>query len=391
MTAYVPVSKKTLQWILDNSEDSKRTAKQRKNVLEWMNNEDKKPTFKKVKAASSNLGIPFGYFFLKEPPKEEFPILEFRTINSKKHTQTSREFIDTYNKMVQIQEWAKNDRREHDQDSLPFIGSLDSSKNINEFITFIYKLLQLSDHWFENNKDSARSYNDLKKKISDLGVIVMSSGCVRNNPNRSLDLDEFRAFALSDNLAPLIFINSKDSYAGRLFSLIHEFIHLLMGSDDLYNTELENPEEHINKEAFVNRVTAEILVPNHIFMKEWNELTEPIDNRIYTLSRYFRCSSVVIARRALDNHLIEKSDYSKIVKVSKSNFQKSQKGSGGNFYNTKAYNIDQNFLKSLDRSLYEGRTQYTEAYFLTDTNRKTFDRLIDKSLGGNDVYGEVSY
>lgn len=45
----------------------------------------------------------------------------------------------------------------------------------------------------------------------------MESGVVGNNNQRSLDLNEFRGFFLSDPLAPLIFINSKDSASPKTF------------------------------------------------------------------------------------------------------------------------------------------------------------------------------
>ncbi|MGE4585603.1 MAG: hypothetical protein AB7C91_13215 [Sphaerochaeta sp.] len=55
--------------------------------------------------------------------------------------------------------------------------------------------------------------------MSEAGVIVMMNGVVRNNTHRPLSIEEFRAFALIDSFAPLIFINATDSASGRLFSL----------------------------------------------------------------------------------------------------------------------------------------------------------------------------
>ena len=45
----------------------------------------------------------------------------------------------------------------------------------------------------------------------------MMSGIVGNNTHRPLNIDEFRAFSVIDEYAPLIFINSNDSINGKLF------------------------------------------------------------------------------------------------------------------------------------------------------------------------------
>ena len=76
------------------------------------------------------------------------------------------------------------------------------------------------------------------------GIMVMQSGIVGSNTHRKLEIKEFRGFMLYDDLAPLIFINSSDSQAGKMFSLIHEYIHLLFKEDDVFiNDDLKNEDE----------------------------------------------------------------------------------------------------------------------------------------------------
>ncbi len=71
--------------------------------------------------------------------------------------------------------------------------------------------------------------------MSSIGIVIMLNGIVGANTHRGLSIDEFRAFTLIDDFAPLIFINATDSKAGLLFSLIHEFVHIGIGANSLFN------------------------------------------------------------------------------------------------------------------------------------------------------------
>ena len=142
----------------------------------------------------------------------------------------------------------------------------------------------------------------------------MMNGIVGKNTHRVLDVNEFRAFAMVNEWAPLIFINGADSAGGKLFSLFHETVHLWIGENDLYNDRRYSINETKPIEFICNAVAGELMVPENVCLQKWNSNTnDDIHERIKVLARMFRCSGSVIARRALDNKKIDKSVYDRVI------------------------------------------------------------------------------
>ena len=95
----------------------------------------------------------------------------------------------------------------------------------------------------------------------------MMNGIVGKNTHRVLDVNEFRAFAMVNEWAPLIFINGADSAGGKLFSLFHEVVHLWIGENDLYNDRRYSINGTKPVEVMCNAVAGELMVRKLYFFK----------------------------------------------------------------------------------------------------------------------------
>lgn len=380
----VEINTNVLDWIMSHGDVTKLDEKWTNRINAWRQGE-KKPTFNQIEALSNKIGIPFGYFLLDDSPVEELNLLEFRTIDSIERDYSSRELIDTMHDMEIVQNWVINEIRESGDKPLGFVGSMKVSDGLSKIAKDIRKILELDTDWFLKSRDSNDSFKLIRDKLNKIGVIVMMNGIVKNNTYRHLQLDEFRAFTMVDAYAPLIFINSNDSYSGRLFSLLHEFVHVCIGENSLYN-DVNMSKNGIRKiETVCNNVAAEILVPMHLFRFKWQIMNKgnSIDQVIDILSKEFRCGVVIIARRALDDGCITSGDYHRIANEASKQYQQSRKkGSGGDYYRTAMSKIDNRVLSMINESVRLGRTSYTEAFRLTNTNHKTYNSLISRIEGG---------
>lgn len=377
----VHIAPNMLEWILQQTQNVKLSDKVAGYLQSWVNGE-KEPTFSQIEQVSKNTGIPLGYFFLKEPPKEDLSIIEYRTVDSIELDHPSRNLIDTLYDMKQIQNWMRDTILSDEDAPLIFVGSLKNESSAEAFANKVRDILELDKEWYTRVKSVEESFKYLREKISSAGVIVMMNGVVRNNTHRVLSIDEFRAFTLVDAYAPLIFINSRDSANGKVFSLLHEFAHICIGEPSLFNAQENSSNLVSNKETLCNAVAAELLVPQEVFCELWeSRISDEWERIVEYLAKTFKCSTTVIARRACDNDFIDLEQYRRVAEKAKY-FSKKKNGSGGNFYNTAGSRIDHHFLEALADSVKVGKTAPTEAFQLTNTNYATFTNLVDRVLEG---------
>lgn len=381
----VNIAPEVINWVIDHAKVDEINTTIYEKLLKWKTGE-KIPTFNQVEDASKATNIPLGYFFLQKPPVENLAILQYRTIDSFYANSPSRNLIDTINNMESIQEWMRDYLIKSDNSELIYISTMKNNRDPKVIADDIRKTLGLEKTWYSQCTNTADSFRMLRIKLENSGIIVMMSGIVEQNTRRKLNIEEFRAFTLLDSYAPLIFINSNDSKSGKLFSLLHEAAHIWIGTNSFYNDRHNKAINVSADEVICNAVAAEILVPNDIFVNHWMGMYKDmvVYEKIKKLAAIFRCGTTVIARRALDNGYIVADIYKKIADEAIKNYLESEENkvsSGGDYYVTVASRYDNRFLIALDNSVREGKTQFTDAYRLTSTNRKTFAKLLEKVRG----------
>ena len=381
----IAVQPTVIDWVLQHIRNERIDHNLIDRLQSWKNG-TKKPTFNQLEEASKKTHIPFGYFLLKKPPVEKISMVNYRTIDSSSFHDPSRNLIDTIDQMEMIQDWMNEYLQEEGADPLEFVGSVKKPYDVSEISSRIRRAVNVDtacDSVVSTPQDAFRWW---RHKLTRLGILVFLSGTVGSNTHRKLDLQEFRGFALIDDYAPLIFINSADTYTGRLFSLIHENVHIWLGDNSLFNR-LDWQDGALREtETICNAVAAELLVPEREFLHLWDTSID-----LYTcmedLAKTFHCSKFVIARRALDLDAITKAAYKELTYRFYEEFlqlkrEGKTKKSGGDYYATQRYRLDSRFVEALNASVNTGRTQSTEAYRLTGMNRNTFVKLLSKMGDG---------
>jgi Zn-dependent peptidase ImmA (M78 family) len=333
----------------------------------WISGEDY-PTYNQLVELSKRFNVPFGYFFLEKLPKYDLPIPHYRTIKENDFI-PSEELLDTIKFAQKIQEWSKDILLEWGNTNIEFCGKYKNNYDLNAIVEELSKIFDISEGWANSQNSWKDALSYFVSKAEEKGIIVLLNGIVGNNNHRKLNVEEFRGFVLYDEIAPVVFINNNDALSAKIFTLIHEVVHLLIGqsaSFDLRNFQAADNEI----EKFCDKCTAEFLVPE----KELSNLFQEIQD-YEKLAKFFKVSQIVIARRLLDLNLIDQNSFFKFLQnVEKTEYKKNL-SKGGNFYDTEKNRLSSRFLRILKSAIESNTISFRDALLVTNLNIKTLSLI----------------
>lgn len=331
--------------------------------------DEKKPTIKQLEGFAAMVHVPLAFLMLPTPPIETSPIPMFRG-----KAGNGKFDLNVYQTVLDIQgrqEWLSDYLAENELYECPFVGKYDITTPIKDMAAVIRQLLGLEIDWMMSFSTPDNAINYFVEKMEDTGICVFFNGIVGNNTHRTLDVEECRGFALVDETnAPMIFVNNSDSKNAQMFTLAHEFTHVLVGVSAGY-AGFEG-EYHDLVESYCDQVAAEFLVPDILLKNHWTSIEE--------CARKFNVSTLVIARRAHNLGIISNEEYREFYMRYRSNIRKKKKSAGGAFYKTAAKRIGRLFAIHIYNAVLSKQISYTEAYRLTGLYGKTFDKFMTTAI-----------
>lgn len=160
----------------------------------------------------------------------------------------------------------------------------------------------------EKFKDSRAAFKHWLQFVESMGIFVSQYPL-------SME-DKIRAFSISDHDRAIIVLNTKDTLAGRVFSLFHELCHILRRNSGICDLHYSMSSD---VEVFCNKFAAAFLVPieavnYYINSKGKNTILSDLNSFSYKLSSRLKVSQLVIYRRFATLGIISDPDYSGIHK-----------------------------------------------------------------------------
>jgi Zn-dependent peptidase ImmA (M78 family)/DNA-binding XRE family transcriptional regulator len=344
------------------------------------------PTFRQAQHLAHALNIPFGFLFLSTPPHIHIPIPDLRTVNGRFPEEVSVEFTDLVNSVLLKQQWYRDYLESEGREPLSFVGRFDLQSPISKVAEDIKHTIGIDE---ESRRESI-SWEDflrkLIKKSEASGLLVLRSGVVESNTKRKLSVDEFRGFAISDDLAPLVFINVRDAKTAQIFTLVHELAHIWIGQSGISNPNFRkrSSQQKNRVEQFCNKVAAEVLIPKDEFLKIWRNQAS-VEANLRQLSIRFRVSSVAVLRQAFELDKISETQYLRQYRLETQKWNERESESaetnGGDFYATLRARNGSVLTEAIVEAALEGRILKRDAARLLNVKVPTLLKVSEKLFG----------
>ncbi|WP_243118413.1 ImmA/IrrE family metallo-endopeptidase [Actinomyces wuliandei] len=210
----------------------------------------------------------------------------------------------------------------------------------------------------------------------------MVNGVVGSDTHRRLDSEEFRGFALADDVAPLVFVNGADTKAAQVFTLVHELAHLWLGHSALSDAAAGGTQGEKREERWCNQVAAQVLVPLDSLRAEWAGSHD--EDELKRLASHHKVSTLVVLTRLRDAGFLTWDEYMAQYDAERQRVMGlmqtgRNRGGGGNYHHTPLRRLGHSFTRAVVSSTLEGRTTYRDAYRLLGTvKHSTFEGLAQR-------------
>ena len=332
-------------------------------VIEWESG-GSEPSFSQVKRLAEIYKRPLAVFFLESPPEEKRNPPDLRTIRSHDNKNLSPEALLIVRKTRRIQQVAA-----------------ELYEDLGEKLSFKYRRFSLDENASDlgerirtdlaiSTKDQFGAgtfenfFENVRSKIEDTGVLTLKSG-----GHDSFPIADCRAFSFADELPYVILVNNKDYEGAKIFSLAHEFAHLLLRQPGICNNYKSFAQSKTASaiEVFCNQFAASFLVPREPFLAHRlinGKSTIPqdeIDSAAENLALDFKVSRVVIARRLLSLGLISPSLYKAKTKAWEQKLPPTRKGTGRFSLSTMVKKNGKTFSRLVIEALQKNKISYAGA------------------------------
>lgn len=303
------ITAKVFKWARESAKMTEEIAASKVSVsvlkLRSWENGDGFPTIRQAQTLAKAYRRPFALFFLPEVPTDYQPLQDFRKSGSKELS-TSSIFI--IREIQQKQAWISEVNRENNENRVPFIGKYTIKDNPVIVASDILNTLNINPINYKSNNPIIEWID----KAESNGIFISRTSFIHSR--LKLNSDEIQGFAIADNFAPFVFINSDDWNAPQLFTLVHELAHLWIAETGISNAIeplIKNISDYNPIELFCNEVAANALMPEEfIYSLDNNAFNNPTE--VFKNARIIGVSSFALLVRALNLEIISLSEYKKL-------------------------------------------------------------------------------
>lgn len=263
--------------------------------LESWESGEARPSVAQLRTAAQVYKRPLAVFYLPAVPKDFQPLRDFRRLPDAEKDKLSPQLHATIRR-AHFQRDAALELRELTEEETASAPQVDvSSQQTEAFGDAARALLGVDIETQRAWRDQRTALGAWIEALEDLDVLVLQA--------QRIAIKEMRGFSVSEPTLPVVVLNGADWPRARIFTLLHEFAHLLLRSSgvcDLHEQAAATATDDI--EVRCNQIAAAILLPRDALTSEHVLANLPQngsvpDEALRALSERYSVSQEVALRR----------------------------------------------------------------------------------------------
>lgn len=275
--------------------------------LESWESGDLLPTVTQLDSVANIYKRPVAIFFLVEPPEDSRPPKDFRRLPDNRDGNLTPRLRYEIRRCQLRQDTAVSLLGTQSSRITRLLGNATLSSNLEELAAKVRRVLDVSFIEQTSWRSPDVALRKWTNAFEQAGILIFQASRV--------EVAEMRGLSLQHKNVPAILINGADWPNGRIFTLLHEMAHLLLGAEgicDLYDW--DRGKSMIDRtEQFCNRFAAIFLVPTselnaHDITQQHTD-GEWSTDELVKLGRSFSVSTEVILRRLVTIRRADMNEY----------------------------------------------------------------------------------
>lgn len=275
-------------------------------VEAWENGSEY-PTLPQAKNLAKQYRVPFAYFYLPDTPQKTKRLekVDYRTFGNWGVCEMSRElrwFLrdieDRRDTMIELYE-------EAEIAPIPFTLNIAADTAEDVFAVQIRNFLSLTDQVQIKLRKPEKALSYCISKLEEQDFLIFQAAKIQP--------EEMRGLSIAYETFPIIALNRKDEPSARLFTLLHELVHILSRTSGICNDMSQDKTQASQIELFCNKIAGLVLVPTMLLKKNKNlSLIQQYgldDTYVNALARDFAVSREVVLHRLWDIGIIGQTIY----------------------------------------------------------------------------------
>lgn len=369
-------------------EELARKVGTKPHIVEAWETAERRPTIKQLRKMARVLERPEGHFYLDEPPPESAARLEMRRVFGGSPVEDTYAFAREVQRIQRRREIALDlfDLLGEEPPELPDPFSLrDDPENVGRVIRA--DLLRLSVELQVTWRDDYEALRTWRKVLEDSGVLSFQI--------TGVEMSEVRGVAMARRPLPVVAFNAKDSVRGRVFTLLHELGHVLLGESTLH---AQSPlAGHDGKERWCNRFAATVLIPEEDLLsvatvREKGSTAFWDEAEVERLANRYRVSPAAMVRRLDRFDRIASGAFGALrQRFDDRRFEPPSSGGegGGNFYNNQLTRLGSLLPELAFRAFYANQIGARELSAVMGTKVENLSTFEEKVMGSTYAFNDV--